>query len=207
MIPIKGFTLIEVLVSIAIYGVIAIGLVAFLRIALVSAVQNPLALDSIDSARTVATLFTNEIRSASAGNDGSFPINQASTSQIIFFSPYGSIGSTTINRIRYFYSSSTLYKGITVPSGNPATYNVASEVVSRVLLNATMPTSSVFFYYDGNYNGISSTTPLSQPVNVTQVSYVQIHIATKLNEIRNSTSSFSIITGASIRNLKTNLGN
>ncbi|MFS6749792.1 hypothetical protein, partial [Staphylococcus aureus] len=69
------------------------------------------------------------------------------------------------------------------------------------------PTSSIFFYYDGSFNGVTSTQPLAQPVNITQVTYVQINIATQMKEIRQSTSTFSIITGAAIRNLKTNLGN
>ena len=179
----------------------------FLRIAYIGSSQNPLALDSIDKLRSVTTLFDNEIRSASAGVDGSYPLGQASTSQIVFFTPFGTNSTSSVYRVRYFLSSSTLYKGVTAPSGSPLSYNLANEVVTPVVFSVTSPTSSIFFYYDGSFNGVTSTQPLAQPVNITQVTYVQINLSTLQQEIRKSTSTFSIITGAAIRNLKTNLGN
>jgi prepilin-type N-terminal cleavage/methylation domain-containing protein len=203
----RGFTLVEVLVSIFIYSLIMLAVLEFLRIAYLGSSQNPLALDSIDKLRSVTTSFDNEIRSAAAGADGSYPLGQASTTQIVFFTPFGTNSTSSVYRVRYFLATSTLYKGVTIPSGSPLSYNLANEVITPVLFSATSPTSSVFFYYDGSFNGVTSTQPLAQPVNITQVTYVQINLATQMKEIRNATSTFSIITGAAIRNLKTNLGN
>lgn len=199
----RGFTLLETLVTIVIYSVVMIAAAELLRWMYLNTVQEPKTIYSIDSARTVTTTFTSELRDAAYGADGSFPLMQASTSQIIFFSPYGNATSTY--RIRYYISNSTLYKGVTRPSGSPASYNTASEITTPLIYNIANGTSSLFLYYGGTYGG--TTTPLTQPVNVNQVTFVQMNIIARLNEVRNATTTFVITTGAAIRNLKTNLGN
>src|ERR1700742_4397347 len=122
----RGFTLIEMLVTIAIFGVVIIGITYLLRIIFTNSTTNPNALNAIDQAQSAASNFVSQIRDATYGNDGSFPLGEASTSEIIFYSPYGSTGSTTVDRIRNFVSTSTLYEGVTVPSGSPSSYNVAN---------------------------------------------------------------------------------
>ena len=108
-------------------------------------------------------------------------------------------------RIRYYLATSTLYKGVIVPSGSPLTYNLGQEKILTVQTDLISTTTPIFYYYDGNYNG--SSTPLTQPVNTTQIKYVKINLnILKQNTISDS-STFNISTGASIRNLKTNLGN
>jgi type II secretory pathway component PulJ len=201
----RGFTLIETLVMILVYSFVMVATADLLRIMYINAATDPVSLNQVDQARTVATAFTNEIRDAAYGNDGSYPLNQASSTQIIFFSPYGSQSSTTVDRIRYYLSGTTLYKGVTAPSGSPATYNLGSEVVSRVLTNVANGTTSVFNYYGGTYAGTS--TAIVQPVNVNLVSYVQVDLVTYLEDVRGATTTFTTITGGAIRNLKTNLGN
>jgi|GEM_PF-463621 prepilin-type N-terminal cleavage/methylation domain-containing protein len=202
----EGFTLIEMLVTIAIFGLVMV-ITANLLLAIFSnATTNPNALNAVDQAQGVTSTFVNQVRDAAYGNDGSYPLNQASTTQIIFFSPFGSSGSTTVDRIRYFVASSTLYEGITIPSGSPATYNTANEQITTVLPHVSgSGTSTIFYYYNGTYAGTSS--PLSQPVSVNQVTYVGITLAVQLQEVIGATTTSVISTGAAIRNLKTNLGN
>ncbi len=166
--------------------------------------QQSLVIDTADQARKVVFNFTNELRSASSGNEGSYPLNLASTSQIIIFSSYGAVGQN-IHRIRYFVATSTLYKGVVVPTGNPLVYNLGSEKVVAVqkgLANGSVP---VFYYYDGNYGGTS--TPLSQPVNINQVKFVKMNLVLLKQDTKNATTTYPISAGGSIRNLKTNLGN
>jgi prepilin-type N-terminal cleavage/methylation domain-containing protein len=202
----RGFTLIETLVTIAIFGLVMIATANLLRVIFMDSTTNPAALNEVDQAQSAASTFVNQVRDAAYGNDGSYPLSQASTTQVIFFSPYGTSGSTIVDRIRYFVASSTLYEGVTVPSGSPSTYNTANEKVKSVVSNVSgIGTSTVFYYYTGTYAGTSS--PLSQPVNLNQVTYIQITFAAQLKEIRGSTATSAISTGAAIRNLKTNLGN
>ena len=201
----RGFTLIETLVTIAIFGTVIVAAGDLLRVIFASTTTNPAALNAVDQAQSAASLFVNQVRDGSYGNDGSFPLNQASTSQIIFFSPFGSSDPTTMYRYRYFISTSTLYEGVTVPSGSPLSYNTANEKLSALVSGVSVGTSSLFSYYGGTYAG--TTSPLTQPVNVNQVTYVQMSFYVNLNERRGATTTSFISTGATIRNLKINLGN
>ena len=121
------------LVTIAVFGMVMIATADLLRTIYTNATTNPNALNAVDQAQAAATNFVSQLRDAAYGNDGSFPLNQASTTRIIFFSPYGSTGSTTVDRIRYYVSGTTLYEGVTAPSGSPASYNTANEQITPVV--------------------------------------------------------------------------
>ena len=166
--------------------------------------QEILALNNTDQAKFVASYFTNEIRNASVGIDGSFQITTANENQIIFYSKSALPGST-VNRINYYLTGNILYKGVTVPSGNPQTYNLANEykvIVQRDVVNAGVP---IFTYYDGNHDG--TTNPLSQPVNVNAIKFVAMNLKVLKQTKAQATDTFSVSAGATIRNLKNNLGN
>lgn len=200
----KGFTLVETLATIFIFSIIMIGVTLLLRDIFKSSKQQPLALDVVDQARIAISSFTNELRNATAGSDGSYPINQAGDSQIIFYSTYGdTIGG--INKIRYYVSGTTLYKGMTAPSGNPLTYNPTSETSTVVVNDLSNESTPIFYYYNGDYAGTS--TPLAQPININDVKFVAINLILPNQDSRESTTTFTITAGAAIRNLKNNLGN
>jgi len=203
----RGFTIIETLTTIFIFTLIMLAASDLMRSLLTSPKQLFGSLDSIDQVRSASLYFSNEMRDAQAGGDGSYALNLASSSQIIFFSSYGSGGTTTVRRIRYFVASSSLYKGVVTPSGSPPTYNLATESVHPVVTNLKNASSSVpvFLYYDGTYAGTSS--PLTQPVNLNQVKYVKMQLVVLTQTTRTSTSTYTVISGATIRSLKNNLGN
>jgi prepilin-type N-terminal cleavage/methylation domain-containing protein len=142
----RGFTLIEMLVTIAVFGLVMVVTANLLLTIFTNATTSPNALNAVDQAQGTASNFVNQIRDAAYGNDGSYPLNQASTTQIIFFSPYGSSGSTTVDRIRYFVASSTLYEGITVPSGSPAFYNSANEQITTILPHVSAAAPQQYFF-------------------------------------------------------------
>lgn len=193
------------LVTIAIFTMVLIGISSLLRVLFTNSTTDPNALNAVDEAQSAASNFVSQVRDATYGNDGSYPLGEASTTEIIFYSPYGSSGSSVVDRIRYFVASSTLYEGVTAPSGSPMSYNLANEKISTIVPHmAGVGTSTVFFYYNGTYAGTSS--PLSQPINLNQVTYIGIEMSVQLQEVRGSTASSVISTGATIRNLKTNLG-
>jgi prepilin-type N-terminal cleavage/methylation domain-containing protein len=200
----QGFTLVEVIVVVAIFVVLIFGLVAMLNAIFVNSNQQLLSLDSIDQARAVLSTFTNEVRNASTGSDGSYPLNQAADSQIIFFSNYG-VKNGAIERIRYYISGNILYKGIVLPTGSPLSYNLSSETVKAIMTGISNTSGQLFFYYDGNYNG--TTSALAQPVNLNSVRFIKMNLNV-LNQItKNSTSTFAISAGSAIRSVKDNLGN
>ena len=200
----KGFTLIEVMVTIAIFVVLIFAVSTMLTDIFVKSKQQLSSLTSIDQARSAMTTFTNEVRDATMGSDGSYAINQVGDSQIIFYSNY-KISNGAAKRIRYYLSGSTLYKGVVLATGSPLAYNLSSETVSTVISGVANGVVPVFYYYDGSYNG--SANPLIQPVNINQVRFVKISLMVLNQTAQNSTSTFSISAGATIRSLKDNLGN
>lgn len=200
----KGFTTIELVVTISIFVILLFGISTMLNDIFVNSNQQVLSLDSIDQAKSVMSKFTNEIRDATSGLDGSYPLNQAGSYQVIFYSNYKTSGGV-VERVRYYVSGDTLYKGIVLPTGSPSTYNLSSESIKPVLTGVVNGAIPAFYYYDGDYSG--SSDPLSQPVNIPQVRYVKINLMV-LNQIKPDDSNyFSMAAGATIRSVKDNLGN
>ncbi len=200
----NGFTLVEMLTAIFIFTLLLVGITVLFKTILTTTTQQNLSLDTSDQARKLSFNFLNEVRTATTGNDGSFPINEASDGQIVFFSGYGASGAN-INRIRYFVSNGKLWKGVVVPTGNPLTYNLTGETTKPVQTALANGNTPVFFYYNENYGGTS--TPLSQPVNVNQVRFVKLNLILLKQDVKGASTTFVVNAGASIRNLKTNLGN
>lgn len=196
----KGFTLAEMLVAIFIFSILIAGAAGFINTIFKSNKEEMAALDRLNQATLLTADFVNELRNASIGNDGGYPLNRVSGSSIIFYSSFGAT-NPAVKRIRYYLADGTLYKGVVTPTGNPLTYDLASEVVRPVQFNLTNNAGNpVFYYYSGDYD--SSTAPLTEPVNINQVKYVKINLA-----ILNITNSYTISSGVAIRNLKNNLGN
>jgi len=200
----RGFTAVEVIISVSV-GILLMLVAADL---LVSVVSNPTSqmasLDSIEQAKTVVSVFVDELRSSAVGNDGSYPVTLAQENEIIFYSKFRTTGNA-VNRVRYYFSDGVLYKGTTIPTGLPLSYDLDSEVVRPVVTNVLNQGSPVFYYYDGNYNG--SGQELSQPVNINQIRFAKINLIMENLTSKQSQSTFPISGGAAIRNLKDNLGN
>lgn len=200
----KGFTIIELIISICLFSILLFVVVSMFFNVFSTPEKNLSALENIDKARGITSNFANEIRNASIANDGSYPLNQASNSQIIFYSNYGSSSPTIIYRIRYFVENNNLYKGVVIPSGSPLTYDLLSEEVATLLTDLENGSDPAFYYYDGDYNG--SGIELSEPISLTAVKFVKINLVVPRISDENG-STFLVNAGAAVRNLKDNLGN
>jgi prepilin-type N-terminal cleavage/methylation domain-containing protein len=191
-----GFTLVETIIVIFIFTILALGVSSLFTHIFTSSRDRLSAIDDIDQSRQVTSSFINEIRVASVGNDGSFPITLADDDQVMFFSSYGQATNTQA-RIRYYRATSTLYKATVIPTGLPLTYDLGTEKIVAVQKNLSSTTSPLFYYYDGDY--MSTSTALTQPVNLTDIRFIRISL--------NVDDHYTVSAGASIRNLKDNLGN
>lgn len=200
----KGFTIIELMIAISIFSVLFILIVSMFQSVFENPKQYLVSMDNIDLARVIVSNFTNELRNATNGSDGSYPLNLAGNSEIIFYSNFGSAGNAA-KRIRYYVSGDVLYKGVVVPSGVPLFYNLSSETVSTVFKGIKNSGAPLFYYYNGDYDGLGAS--LTQPVNVNQVKFIKINLILPNQITSKDTSSFSISAGATIRALKNNLGN
>ncbi len=199
----KGFTILELLVAVSIFGGLAILVALLFSDVFSGSKQQLLAVDNVEQSRLVASQFLNEMRNATTGVSGEYSLGQAGDQQIIFYSK--TTGTSTVNRIRYYVSGTKLYKGVVIPTGNPLTYNLGSEVVKVAQNDLTNGTGQVFTYYGDTYSG--SENSLTQPINLTAVKFVKINLTVLTQAKNNSNTTYSISEGVTIRNLKTNLGN
>ena len=197
----RGFTLVEVILVIFILTLLVLGVTTLVVAIFQNSRQQTRVLGDIFQSTLLSVNFANELRNASMGSDGSYPLNQAGDSQLIF---YSSFGTSTVQRIRYYLATTTLYKGVVSPTGNPPVYNFSSEIVRPIQADVASGSKPIFYYYDGNYSGTS--TALAQPVNINQVKFVGISVPI-LRQAEISTSTYPINIGATIRSLKNNLGN
>lgn len=194
----------EVVITIAIFIILIFGVSAMLNDIFVNSSQELSSMDNIDQARSAAFAFSNEIRNAATGSNGSYPLNQASDSQIIFFTSYKT-NNSAVKRIRYYVSGDILYKGVVLPTGNPLNYDLSSETITPVIAGVTNGNSPAFYYYDGNYDG--NTNALVQPVNINQVRFIKISLSVLKKSAPDETETFQIESGAAVRSVKNNLGN
>lgn len=196
----KGYSLTEVVVVLAIIGILIGAVGKFQRDYVVFSRIFNNELNLVDDARKILRPMANEIRSASPSANGAYAIESAATSSFVFFSDIS--GDAKTERVRYFLSGTTLKKGIKTASGNPATYG--TEVVTDVVSGLRNGSSAVFEYYDTNYTGSSTSTPLTYPISTDSIRLVKITFVIDAIST-DAISSTTVSTQVSLRNLKDNL--
>ncbi len=198
-----GFTIVELLVVIFGFSLIAWGLIALVSSMFSFSNQQSGLLSDIDLARNLAFQIASELRNAQTGSDGSYVLNTAATGTVIFYSPLADT-DPGVERVRYFVQNGQLWKGVTEYSGG--SYNLGTEKTVMVQKDLANGASPVFYFYDGSYIGSSTQTSLAMPVNVTQVKFVKVNLQIYNKAGVKNTNTFTVTAGAAIRNLKTNLG-
>lgn len=196
----KGFSIIELIISIAILSLVGIAVVSFQVniFSFNSTISN--SLTAQQEARRTFKIMTAEIRSASCSNIGSYAISEASSTAFIF---YSDIDNDRIReQVRYFLDGNIFKKGILKPTGSPLVYVPANEKVEVVIYNVVNGDVPVFQYYDANYDG--TTPPLGEPVNKQMIRLVKATVIID-HDLARPPSPITITTQVSIRNLKDNL--
>ncbi|OGM96296.1 MAG: hypothetical protein A3B86_04100 [Candidatus Yanofskybacteria bacterium RIFCSPHIGHO2_02_FULL_38_22b] len=168
----RGFTLIEILISITILS----GIVFIVGMFGLDIFNFQIFLgDAFTIQQEISLTLTNmgiEVRSIGPSANGSYPIESASDSSIVFYSDID--GDTIFERVRYFVSGGYLKRGIIEPVGSPANYPLENEKVKDLTANVILPpisSQSLFIYYGLNYDG--SQNPLSAPVDVNQIRLIK----------------------------------
>lgn len=200
--PLTGFTLIEVVVVVGIFGLLSAGVITLVSSVFVQSSKQGESIADTDQARKLSNKLTQELRNAVYGENGAYPLNSAGNQEIIFFSNVDS--DDEVERVRYYLQNGSLYKGIVQPTGNPYSYNLAEEVAVKVQSSVANNSTPLFYYYNDSYDGITGTA-LTQPVNVAQVNFIKLNLILS-NKAASSNVTYTITGGSSIRNLKTNLG-
>ena len=141
------------------------------------------------------------MRGATQSAGGAYAIEAAATSSIAFFANID--GDAPVERIRYFMGTTTLYRGLTEPTGtiyNPANERIR-EVVHYIKNSSTTP---IFEYYTKDYDGNSTSTALASPINIPDIRLVRILLPIDPNAARSPVFQ-TYSTQVSVRNLKDNL--
>ncbi len=199
-----GFTLIELIVGIAIFTILALGIIVLVSNILTSSSQQSGLLADSDQGRKLAFRIMGEVRNGSTSNTGAYTLATADAQQLIFYSNVD--GGVDIERVRYYLASGSLYRGIVKPTGSPLTYNLGSETSSVVQKNVANGAIPLFYYYDDTYDGTSDTF-LAQPVNVTDVRMIKLNLRVYNKAGKTNTNYYTVTASGTIRGLKTNLGN
>ncbi len=190
----KGFSLVETVVVVSIVVLISgtlAGIIQYFYRSNAYVLQEGTA---VQSARTgVATAMQN-LREASYGDDGSYPIGTAATSSISFYANVSSLGS--VEKIKYYLDKKTLYRTVTYSTGNPPAYPAAvtssTSVATFVQNDASLP---VFQYYD------STGTILTYPINISLIATITTTLNVDVDTNRSPTP-YTLIGSATLRNLQ-----
>lgn len=198
---VSGFTLAEFMISAVVLILLILVLVNLQKDIFSFNAFNSEMLSSAYDAQSILKTMVKELRSTKEGSDGSYPLVQAATSSVTFFSDINNDG--LVDEVNYFLSGKNLMKGVIVPAGSPLTYNPANEKFSTLASNVVNSTSTPLFnYYNDSYNG--TTAPLTQPVTLTAVSLVQINLLIDADP-RRAPLPRMYTSDATLRNLKDNL--
>lgn len=188
------------LITIFIFVLIGIAIINFnSNISFLNKVSNDNLIAQEDLRRALKTMSA-EIRSMSTSDTGAYPILEASSSSLVFFSNIDT--DELIERINYFLDGKNLKKGITKPTGNPPVYNLNTETIKILARDIISTSTPLFNYYDTNYDGFSEA--LSIPIDISLIRLIKINITVDAEENK-LPGPFSLTTQVSIRNLKDNL--
>ena len=198
----QGFTLIELIVTVAIFAILSVGVITLMGSVFTSATRQGNSIANADQTRRLSNQIMQELRNAVTASNGAYPIAVASAQELVFFSNVD--GGTDIERVRYYLSGGQLRRGIVKQSGNPVGYTGAEtyRVVQNDVANGATP---LFYYYDENFDD-STDTALVQPVNIATVTYIKLNIMVYKKTSSTSNVSFTVNSGSSLRSLKSNLG-
>jgi len=174
-----GFSLIELLVAMAIISILGLGLISLQYLLGQNQVMVWNNFISIDDSNEAVSQMVKEVRASRYGDNGAFPIINAFDQELIFYSNVDDDIGT--ERVRYFLTDSTLYKGVIDPVGYPVTYPSASEklfALSEVVRNGGTP---MFYYYNGDWPDDTVNNPLPAPVRLSESKTIKIYLRLNAN--------------------------
>ncbi|MFA7169980.1 MAG: prepilin-type N-terminal cleavage/methylation domain-containing protein [Candidatus Paceibacterota bacterium] len=191
----KGFTLIEVVVSIGIFTVLMLA-INFLFIALYRQQGADMAmLERTQQAGRLVEVMGRELREARRGENGNFTLAIAENNTLTFFSDIDN--DDLAEKVSYFLNAGSLHKNVIEPGADLSyTGTGTNTVVCKEVQNGTSP---IFTYYDESYTGLEG--PMSSPVNVLKIKLVGISLTLNSTN-RNSSYPLHIETKVGFRNLK-----
>lgn len=198
----KGFTLLEVIIVLGLAAIIGWLLSGILRDIFYHNFLISRTLVAESQAKMAMSRLTSELRRAQVASTGAYPIEEAGTSTLTFYSDLNNSGQRA--RVRYFLEGQTLKKGILEPQGEPLTYNLSEEKIIIMAENFLATSSPLFSYYDSSYDGASSSPSLGYPIEIKDIRLVKIDFWLESGRAGLG-QPFYLSSQVMLRNLKDNL--
>ena len=194
----NGFTIVEIVTSVFIMGIIAIAISALFVWGWRTWQYSNDQARTINAYRKAYDQTVKEIREMQTASNGAYNIENAAASELIFYANTDTDDER--ERVRLTLSGNDLIKGIIQPVGSPAAYPSGSEtttVIAQYIRN-----NNIFSYYDQNFTGTEN--PLTFPVSAGSVRLVRFFLSIDLDANR-PPAAFDLSTNIALRNLKQNL--
>lgn len=190
----RGFTFVEILVTIAVFTII---MIAIVNSVLLFYRANSVALEQsfqVESARKGIELMVRDLREAVYGDDGAFPLSAIASTSITFYSDTDRDDAT--EKIRYELSENTLFRSVTDPSGSPPAYTGASatSTASNYVRNAEEAVP-IFRYYNASGAEIADYGEIVDVVSIT------VSLVVNVRPVR-APQEFTLRSSATLRNLR-----
>jgi hypothetical protein len=184
----KAFTLIELTFFILVISFIIFALILFILNISNFNIYLIFGLGKVNDIQLFLSEIKKELKSMEPSNIGNYPIEEISSTTIIFYSDIDNDG--LIERIRYFLDQDKLNKGIVSPSGNPLRYDLTQEKIKTVVKDIYLP-YQIFTFYDENLN---------ETYDIAKIRSIKVNVKAKIDLKGQTYEDYIVI---SPRNLKT----
>jgi len=193
----SGFTLVEIMVVMTIFIFLIVVSSDFIIQGLRSTSFGYEQDAAVSNARKALDPLAKEIREAAPAANGNYTFASTTAQNLIFYSNVDTDSDT--EKIRYYLTGSTLFRGVTKATGSPLAYPSGNETVSKIADYINNQSAPVFSYYDTNNNLISNPTASTSAIRM-------IHLSLKINVTPAiAPGDYVVETDIQIRNLKDNL--
>lgn len=190
----RGITLIEVVVSVSIFTVIMVVVVTsvlFFYRANSSSLEQSY---QIDSARRGVEFLVRDVREATHGDDGAYPVATISGTSLTFYSDTDL--DQDVEQITYALSGTTMTRTVKEPSGSPLGYSgVGTTTVVSLYVRNGEEGQPIFRYYDG------AGAEVANYQAVGDVRFVSINLIVNILPVR-APEEFTLRSSATLRNLR-----
>ena len=178
----KGLTLIEVLIGMAILGMLGLGVVSLQYLLGQNQTLVYKNYVNVDEANSAVAQFSKEIRITRSSDNGAYALDTADNFEIVFYSDIDFDEET--ERVRYFLDGTNFSKGIIEPIGYPAAYPQEAEKVKVLTENARNDTEPTFYYYNSGWPDDTENNPLvlSERLNQTRTIKIYLRVNTTADE-------------------------
>ena len=198
----RGFTLVEVLVGLVLVlalGLAITGLNAAISQNQILVWQNYL---NVDQTNNFMNNLVRELRTARNADNGAYPLETVNDQEISFYSDLDFDNQT--EKIRYFLEGTSLFKGVTKPTGFPVTYPSTQEKLIKLTDYVRNGSAAVFTYYNGDWPADKTHNPLTLAKRLTETKLIRLYL--RLNtQADKQNEDFILESYTQLRMLKNNL--